>query len=300
MQLIVLPKRPNKYPQVGLGSDLESHPHLKVQAVSSAISKDFYYQFAAYFQYPFWKGHTTEGIQIVRMIMGMCFSIMICDELFLGPNDFTGTLANMNFWGITVSLASLVYQFKSANYEMQKQKALDKTLWPYSIWYKKAALQSLEIAHAINISVAFGFFFFIFPNTGYANSPISTAFQDQSSTYNYWQFRMFTMHLLPVLLTTFQIFMSDIVFMETDWWLPIVVALIYILVNWTLTTYNKKTMIYYMDWSMISKITPFSPIVSSAGIIIISTTSQFYLSMLTQVVNQRYVFNFKNYSTTGI
>ena len=40
-----------------------------------------------------------------------------------------------------------------------------KTDYPFSTWYKKEALQSLEIAHAINFVVFIGYWIYVFPNT---------------------------------------------------------------------------------------------------------------------------------------
>jgi len=97
------------------------------------------------------------------MFWGIIIAVMIVEELYIGPTDTFLLAGNLNFWGIVVSFTSLLLQFKAANYEIEKKKSSNKNGFPFSIYYKKMALQSLEIAVSINFSVFVAYWTFIFP-----------------------------------------------------------------------------------------------------------------------------------------
>ena len=50
------------------------------------------------------------------------------------------------------------------------------------------------------------------------------------------------------------VFISDIIFMETDWWLLLFTALLYMLTNYGICTWLQVDSVYFMDWAVISKI----------------------------------------------
>ena len=50
---------------------------------------------------------------------------MIAEEMFLGPNEIVSLFCNLNWWSEILSFATLVLQFRSANYEVSKSAAAD-------------------------------------------------------------------------------------------------------------------------------------------------------------------------------
>ena len=62
------------------------------------------------------------------------------------------------------------------------------------------------------------------------------------------------MHVFPLIATTISIFVVDIIFLESDWWLDMETALLYLFFDYTLVTIYKDTLlpdekVYYLDWS---------------------------------------------------
>lgn len=75
--------------------------------------------------------------------------------------------------------------------------------------------------------------------------------------------------------------MSETIFLETDWFLLSNTAIVYLLVNWAVTKYSGKDSSYFLDWSEISKINAYSPLVSGLGFIVVSEAQHFFLTMFT-------------------
>ena len=164
--------------------------------------------------------------------------IFITDYFFLGPTNSTFLVGNLNFWGLVMTFLTMLLQFKSAHYETIKANstAEDKEVtFPYSTWYKKNGLSSLEIAQAINIVVftAFWIRFFsegwTFYDDGYTFSSFGSGVM-----YFYILCRQILIHNVPLLVTTLSIYMSNLIFLETDWWLGMQTGLLYLFVDYTL------------------------------------------------------------------
>ena len=110
-------------------------------------------------------------MQLLRVFFGFLLSFFIVEQVFLGPSDSTLLLANLNLWGLTVTLFSMLFQYKSSNYEVAKSKedllGVDVSIYyPYSTWYKLMALRTLEASLAINFVSLLTFYIFIIPNQG--------------------------------------------------------------------------------------------------------------------------------------
>ena len=50
------------------------------------------------------------------------------------------------------------------------------------------------------------------------------------------------------------IFMSDVVFLETDWYLIFVMTIWYTFTNWSVAKYAGVDTIYFMNWSLTNSI----------------------------------------------
>lgn len=105
------------------------------------------------------------------------------ESIFLGPADSVLLLANFNLWGLFMTFLSLLFQYKSSNYEVAKARAdrqgIDvATYFPYSTYYKRNALRTLEGSLAINFITIIVFWVYIFPNSGedYYKSSLDEAF----------------------------------------------------------------------------------------------------------------------------
>lgn len=84
-------------------------------------------------------------------------------------------------WAYVFVFSSNIMQFRSSNYEFEKAANTDSSkTYPNSVYYKKVALQSLEIASSINFVMLFGFWFYYLPNANsvYLNSQLQEAFGD--------------------------------------------------------------------------------------------------------------------------
>lgn len=75
--------------------------------------------------------------------------------------------------------------------------------------------------------------------------------------------------------------MTDTIFLETDWFLLFNTTIVYLLVNWAVTKYSGKDSVYFLDWSEISSINAYSPIVSGVGFTVMGLAQHFFLCMFT-------------------
>jgi hypothetical protein len=62
------------------------------------------------------------------------------------------------------------------------------------------------------------------------------------------------MHNFPIIATTASIYLANIIFLESDWWLDFQTALLYLFTDYTLVSIYDDTLlpdekIYYLDWS---------------------------------------------------
>lgn len=86
-------------------------------------------------------------------------------------------------------------------------------------------------------------------------------------------------------MTTALIFATETIFLETDWFLLMYTGLGYLFVNWAVTKYSGKNSVFFLDWSEISSINAYSPLVAGGGFFIVGLAQHFLLSMLTQLDN---------------
>ena len=119
------------------------------------------------------------------------------------------------------------------------------------------------------------------------------AFGDNALTLTYFYYRSIIKHTLPFLMSVSSIFGSDIIFLESDWWLVVVLAISYTATNYSICEYAGNNKVYFMDWTIVSKITPYSPIVAGVGFTIITLAFHFFLCLFTQLSSNRYEFQFQ-------
>ena len=66
------------------------------------------------------------------MIFGILMAVLVTEEMYMGTNDFLPLFANLNWWGNVMTFFTLLFQFKSANYEIAKKTAVNKNEFLYS------------------------------------------------------------------------------------------------------------------------------------------------------------------------
>lgn len=66
----------------------------------------------------------------------------------------------------------------------------------------------------------------------------------------YFIIRNIIINVWPVICTILNIFTSDIVFIEVDWWLFPMMTIIYFIINYLVTQYSGLTEVYIIDWSV--------------------------------------------------
>jgi hypothetical protein len=130
-----------------------------------------FYYYASNFETPFFVIMKTSYLQLLRLFFGFISAFFIIEQIFIGPTDSILLLANFNLWGQTVTFFSMLFQYKSSNYEVAKVTAetlgVDVSIYfPYSTWYKRIALRTLEASLAINFITLLAFYVYIMPNTG--------------------------------------------------------------------------------------------------------------------------------------
>jgi len=161
-------------------------------------------------------------VQVYRVLVAFFIMVFITDYLFLGPTNSLFLSGNLNFWGLVMTFMTMLLQFKSAHYETLKSnsEAEDKdAVFPYSTCYKRNGLTSLEIAQAINLVVFIAFWIRFFTegwviyDDGYTFSSFGAVM------WLYILLKQILIHNVPLLLTTLSIYMSNLIFLETDWWL---------------------------------------------------------------------------------
>jgi hypothetical protein len=163
-------------------------------------------------------------------------------------------MTNLNWWGLVVGFLTVLLQHKAAVYEIDRLKSGKRNTYKYSAAYKRAALQTLEIAVAITFTTASAYWNFIFPeqNEHYKAATAKYILGDNYFTDFYWYYRSIVLHSLPFFLMMICVFMTDIIFLETDWWLISLTAFFYTMFNYAVTVYLGLDKVYYMDWGIVS------------------------------------------------
>lgn len=89
-------------------------------------------------------------------------------------------------------------------------------------------------------------------------------------------------HTFPIIASLTSIFAADVVFLESDWWLNVDLAVFYVFVNFAISEYSGSDQIYYFDWSTkIASIGAYSPIFDAFVYGIIAFGWHFMLCLIT-------------------
>ena len=112
----------------------------------------------------------------------------------------------------------------------------------------------------------------MFPRTFelYKASSIDETYGDSVWSLSYFYLRGVLQHSLPFLISLGQTFATDVIVLETDWHLLVTVSVLYVATNWAVSKYAVEDDVYFLDWSTISRISAYSPLVSGAGFTVLS------------------------------
>jgi hypothetical protein len=192
-------------------------------------------------------------------------------------------------------MISMINQYKSAAYEMDKATDVTGRRFPYSIHYKKEAMRTLMLANGVNFVLAFAYLLFVLPNHSdeFNTTTLGEVYGNSNTVRAYFFFRTVVFNVSPLVMTMAIIYLSDVVFMESKWWLIVEWGIAYIIVNYTVSVIKQTYVVYYIDWERTSDITPFSPIFGSFGLILAAITWHFMVSSVTQTWHGRYESQFE-------
>jgi len=101
----------------------------------------------------------------------------------------------------------------------------------------------------------------------------------------YYYIRDPIVNTVPLLLSVTSLFIADVIIVESDWWIHVVTSTLYLGVNYLVSDYTGVKRIYYLDWTTVSEITPFSPVFSTMGFGFIALSLHFLLCALTQYIH---------------
>jgi hypothetical protein len=239
-------------------------------------------------------------LQLLRLFFGFISAFFIAEQVFIGPVDTILLLANFNLWGLIATFFTMLFQYKSSNYEVEKATAESQGLYvavyyPYSTWYKRIALRFLEASLSLNFITLLAFYVFIIPNTGvdFYKSSLDEAFGSNIYSNSYFFVRNILVHTVPFVSTIFSIFMADIVFLESDWWLNVDIAVGYLFVNYAVMEYSGTDQIYYLNWAdQNGSIGAYTPVFTTFLFGTIAFGMHFMMCLITQVSHQRFESNF--------
>jgi len=148
------------------------------------------------------------------------------------------------------------------------------------------ALNTLEVGQAINFVNLIGFFFFLLPNStnAYDKSNLEEAIGTSWLVQVYFIFRNYIIHLIPFLCTTANLFMSDIIFLESDWYLMPIVSTTYLLCNFAICQYFGLTQLYILQWDNAGNTTTeFIPFIVMIGYLAALMSVHFATAIMSQV-----------------
>mmetsp|Transcript_17848 Transcript_17848/g.30287 ORF Transcript_17848/g.30287 Transcript_17848/m.30287 type:complete len:102 (+) Transcript_17848:625-930(+) len=100
------------------------------------------------------------------------------------------------------------------------------------------------------------------------------------------------MDLLPIVMTLIATMSSDVIFLESKWWVIAEVAVAYLITNYVVSVAKNVTEVYYLDWSISYEISPFSPVFGSLGLTLIAIAAHFAMGIVTQLMRKRYEADF--------
>jgi len=115
----------------------------------------------------------------------------------------------------------------------------------------------------------------------------------------YFIIRNYVVHFIPLAFTTANLFMSDIIFLESDWYLMPIVSCTYLLLNFAISQYFGLSQLYILQWDNVgSTTTEFIPFIVMLGYLAALMSVHFATAIMTQVWSQRYENDFPGYNTT--
>jgi len=77
------------------------------------------------------------------------------------------------------------------------------------------------------------------------------------------------------------LFIADVIIVESDWWINILISTMYLFINFLVSDYTGVDRVYYLDWTVVSNITPYSPVFSTIGFGFITMSFHFTLCGIT-------------------
>ena len=82
-------------------------------------------------------------------------------------------------------------------------------------------------------------------------------------TEGYFLIRNIVIHTAPLFISLISVFITDVVFLETDYLLIMVTTIIYVFINFVMCKYAGDDQLYYLNWETVANISPYSPIFAS-------------------------------------
>ena len=95
--------------------------------------------------------------------------------------------------------------------------------------------------------------------------------------------RNVVIHTVPLLISLTNVFLTDVVFLETDYLLIIEVTILYVFINFVMSKYAGDDQLYYLNWESVAKISPYSPIFASVAFDLVAIAGHLAMSMATQL-----------------
>ena len=135
----------------------------------------------------------------------------------------------------------------------------------------------------------------MFPNQDYI---FEDGFQGLSTnwyTEAFFYYKAVLVNTLPFLLLCWNVFLSDVIFLESDWWIICLTAFLYMMTNYIVCTILSVDSVYYMNWSKISAIEAYSPLVSTVCYMLIALACHFFMCLMSQTLTGRYEYMFYYY-----
>lgn len=128
----------------------------------------------------------------------------------------------------------------------------------------------------------------------YQQGSINETYGDNWLSSTFYNIRSIFHHTLPYLCSMSVVFLTDVVFLETDWYLIMICGLLYTLMNCAIAHLSNNNTMYFMDWAVITQIQPYNPLVSCFAFVALAVAHHFFLCMLTQMLCQRFEFEFSD------
>ena len=96
---------------------------VKPSGVSFTSTPAHYYYYAADFGKPYFKFLSKSMNQLIRMIFGFLIVFLVIEQLYTGPTDSLVITAYLNVWGYFFTFLTNILQYKSTNYQTEKDEA---------------------------------------------------------------------------------------------------------------------------------------------------------------------------------